>query len=68
MPADLQLGEDECPVDRYLKCTAGAHYQPDRSTRKRPFDFGRQTGSPGFIVSNGAKLNGDLHHRSFPKD
>jgi len=60
----LQLGIDQVAVNRYFEGTTGALDELYGRVRERLLDLGRQTGGPGFIVSDDAILNGDVHHRS----
>ena len=62
----LELREDQLAVERNFERTTRAMHQLHGGIGKPPLDFGRQTGGPGFVVSNYAVLYGDLHHRSFP--
>ncbi|MFT5233088.1 MAG: hypothetical protein ACI9UK_002035 [Candidatus Krumholzibacteriia bacterium] len=54
------LGKDQLVVDFDFKHTAARSNELWVYSKQR-IDFGRQTGSAGFVVSNTAIFDGDLH-------
>jgi hypothetical protein len=57
--AQLLLRKDQIVTDGNLKDAAAALDQPGLDA-ELPFDFGRQTGGTGIVVSTGTVLDGDL--------
>jgi hypothetical protein len=55
------LGEDEVTINGDLEKASGSFDQLHLGIRVVLFDFGRQTGSPRFVVSDYAVLDGNLH-------
>ena len=55
------LGEDAPSFQLDLEHPAGRLDQPDLGLRKRYPNLGRQTGGPGFIVSDDAEFDRDAH-------
>ena len=55
------LGEDQLTVYGYLEQAAGGRDQTDLRIRKDLLQLSRQTGSPGFIVSDNAVLDRHMH-------
>ena len=64
MPAQGEFRKDYRTLDADFKGTSRTLDQLDRCVRKLPLDLGRQTGSPGLVVSNDTILNSDVHHGS----
>jgi len=61
MPAELRLLEDWRAVDRHLESPTAAGREGDEGAGVLFTNRGRQTGGPGFVVSDDAELDGDLH-------
>lgn len=55
------FGEDQLPVDGYLEQAAGGLDETDLRIGKGLFQLSRQTGSPGFVVSDNAVLDRHMH-------
>ncbi len=58
--AALLLGKQELSVDEHVELTLAAYLQ-DGDRASFLFDIGRETRSPGFVVSHQAVLDDDLH-------
>jgi hypothetical protein len=61
VPTQRLLGKDAIAVHLDLERAAGGFDELDLRVRKRAADFGRQTGGPGFVVSDDAVLDRDAH-------
>jgi hypothetical protein len=55
------LGEDAAAIQLDFEHPARRLDQPDFCLWKHHLDLGRQTGGPGFIVSDDAELDGHAH-------
>jgi hypothetical protein len=64
MPAKDRLLKHGRAVDGHLEPSAAAGLQRDVGVRKLFANRGRQTGGPGFVVSNDAELDVDVHRSS----
>ena len=61
MPSKLRLLKDRNTVPAHFKTTTGTRVQRDLCIRKTARQLGRQTGGPGFVVSNRAVFDGNVH-------
>ena len=59
----LPLREDEHAITRDLEDATASLQQVDLRTWVPGADLGRQTGGPGFVVSDDAITDGDMHRR-----
>jgi len=59
--AECLLGEHALAVHLDLEDAAGGLDELDLRVRKGAADLGRQTGGPGFVVSNDAVFDGYTH-------
>jgi hypothetical protein len=64
MPAKHGLLEHRPAVHGHFKPSAAAGLQRHLGLRKMLTNRGRQTDGPGFVVSNDAELNFDVHRSS----
>ena len=64
MTAELELGENEIPVQRHFKGPARAVNELYPGSGVGRLDLCRQTGGSWLVVSGNAVLYGDLHHSS----
>jgi hypothetical protein len=66
VPSGLPLGKHQATVGHNLEGAAGRLQQTHLDSGVRLSQFGRQTGGPGFIVSNDAVFDRHVHgsHRS----
>ena len=61
MPAERELRENYRTVNADFEGTPRAMDQLDRRIGELSLNLGRQTGSPGLVVSDHTILNSDLH-------
>jgi len=61
VPAKTSLGEHQSTIDADLEDSARRLHQLELRSRESLPQFGDQTGRPGFIVSDDAVFDRDLH-------
>lgn len=61
MASERLFGKDDVTVHSDLEEAAGRFDEANVGSRITRADVGRQTGGPGFVVSNHAILDRDLH-------
>ena len=62
MSSELRLLKNGNVILENLESATGARPHGDLGVRELPRKLGRQTGSPGLVVSNGAVFDGNVHH------